>query len=293
MEAKNIMLLGMITGFAMICAVIVGFAADVLWPVGVLAGFVAGWIGALILALLFLLVCTMLVDTDKEQEKDSKFYRYLAHLYIDFALTIGRLKIHTQGMENIPKQGRFIVVCNHLSDIDPALVLHCFRNSQLTFISKKENKNMPVIGGLMHKMLCQMIDRENDREALKTILKCIEIIKEDKASVAVFPEGYVSLDGKLRHFRSGVFKIAQRTGVPIVVCTVTNTRQAMKKLLRLEKSEVTVHLVDVISGEDAKAVPTVEVAERVYEIMISDLGEERRSDEKSMHPDLQVRPENW
>ena len=287
------MLIRIITGLAMICAVIVGFAAEALWPLAALCGFVAGWIGALILALLFLLVCAMVVDTDKEQETDSKFYRYLAHLYIDFALAIGRLKIHTQGMEKIPKQGRFMVVCNHLSDIDPALMLHCFRNSQLTFISKKENKHMPVFGAIMHKILCQMIDRENDREALKTILKCIEIIKEDKASVAVFPEGYVSLDGKLRHFRSGVFKIAQRTGVPIVVCTVTNTRQAMKKLLRLEKSEVTVHLVDVISGEDVKASATVDMAERVYEIMISDLGEERRSDEKSMHPDLQVRPENW
>ena len=287
------MLMGIITGFAMVCAVIAGLAAQTLWPVAALAGFVAGWIGWLLIALLFLLIVCSAVDLEKEQTEDSKFYRCLAHLYIDFAVTIGRLKIHTQGLEKIPAEGRFMVVCHHLSDIDPALLLHCFRNSQLTFISKKENKNMPVIGAVMHKLLCQMIDRENDREALKTILKCIEIIKEDKASVAVFPEGYVSLDGKLRHFRSGVFKIAQRTGVPIVVCTVTNTRDAMKKLLRLEKSEVTLHVVDVIPGEEAKETPTVDMAERIYEIMISDLGEERRCDEKGMHPDLQVRPENW
>lgn len=287
------MLMGIITGLAVLCAVIVGLAAQKLWLLAAVAGFVAGWIGALILALVFLVVLWQIVDTEKEQENDSKFYRFIAHLYIDFAITVGRLKIHTQGLEKIPTQGRFVAVCNHLSDIDPALMLHCFRKSQLTFISKKENKNMPVVGAVMHKLLCQMIDRENDREALKTILKCIEIIKEDKASVCVFPEGYVSLDGKLRHFRSGVLKIAQRTGVPIVVCTVTNTRDAMKKLLRLEPSEVTLHLVEVISGEDAKATPTVEMAERIYESMISDLGEERRSDEKSMHPDLQVRPENW
>lgn len=287
------MLMGMITGLAVLVAVIMAFAAEKLWFLAAVCGFVAGWIGALILALLFLLVCSLMVDVEKEQARDSKFYRFLAHQYINFAVTVGRLSIHTEGLEKIPTDGRFMVVCNHLSDIDPALLLRCFPKSQLTFISKKENKNMPIIGAVMHKMLCQLIDRENDREALKTILKCIEIIKEDKASVAVFPEGYVSLDGKLRHFRGGVFKIAQRTGVPIVVCTVRNTRDAMKKLLRLEKSEVTLHLVDVIPGEDAKATPTVEMAERVYEIMISDLGEERRCDEKGMHPDLQVRPENW
>lgn len=287
------MLMGMITGLALLVAVIVGFAAETLWPLAALAGFVAGWIGALILALLFLLVCSLAVDVDKEQEHDSKFYRFLAHLYIDFAITVGRLKIHTQGLEKIPTEGRFMVVCNHLCELDPALLLHCFPKSQLTFISKKENKNMPIVGAVMHKLLCQLIDRENDREALKTILKCIDIIKEDKASVGVFPEGYCSLDGKLRHFRGGVFKIAQRTGVSIVVCTVTNTRDAMKKLLRLQPSEVTLHLVDVIPGEEAKATPTVEMAERIYEIMISDLGEERRCDEKGMHPDLQARPENW
>jgi len=287
------MLLGAITAVALLMAVIMALLAQRLWLVAALAGFVAGWIGGLILALLLLVVLWLMVDTDKEQEQDSKFYRLIARVYIEFAVTIGRLKIHAQGLEKVPTDGRFMLVCNHLSDIDPALVLHCFPKSQLMFISKKENKNMPVIGAVMHKMLCQLIDRENDREALKTILKCIEIIKEDKASVAVFPEGYVSLDGKLRHFRGGVFKIAQRTGVPIVVCTVTNTRDAMKKLLRLEKSEVTLHLVDVISGEEAKSTPTVEMAERVYEIMISDLGEERRCNEKSMHPDLQVRPENW
>ena len=287
------MLMGIITALALVAAVIAGVLADKLWLLAAFGGFVAGWIGALVLALLFLLVCALAVDVDKEQERDSKFYRFLAHLYIDFAITVGRLKIHAQGLEKIPTEGRFMVVCNHLSDIDPALLLHCFRKSQLMFISKKENKHMPIVGPVMHKLLCQMIDRENDREALKTILKCIEILKEDKASVAVFPEGYVSLDGRLRHFRGGVFKIAQRTGVSIVVCTVTNTRDAMKKLLRLKPSEVTLHLVGVIPGEESKATPTMEMAERVYEMMIADLGEERRCDEKGMHPDLQVRPENW
>ena len=287
------MLMGIITGLAVVVAVICGLAAEMLWPLAAVCGFVAGWIGALILALICLVVLWKIVDTDKPQENDSKFYRFIAHLYIDFAVTVGRLKIHTQGLEKIPAEGRFMVVCNHLCELDPALLLYAFRNSQLMFISKKENKNMPVVGAVMHKMLCQLIDRENDREALKTILKCIEIIKEDKASVGVFPEGYCSLDGKLRHFRGGVFKIAQRTGVPIVVCTVTNTRDAMKKILRLQPSEVTLHVVDVIPGEEAKATPTVDMAERIYEIMISDLGEERRCDEKGMHPDLQVRPENW
>ena len=47
------------------------------------------------------------------------------------------------------------------------------------------------------------------------------------------------------------------------------------------------HLVGVIPAEELKGVTTVDIAERAYEMMIADMGEEFRTDEKGMHPDLQ------
>ena len=278
------MLLTIITVLAMLGAVAALLGGGI-WA-GI-AAFVGGWIGWLIVSELVILVAAALVDKNKEQEEDSKFYRWMTHLLIEFAITVGRVKIKTQGVERIPREGRFLLVCNHLSDIDPALLMHCFPKSQLAFIGKKETKDMPIIGAVMHKLLCQYINRENDREALKTILKCIQIVKEDKASIGVFPEGYVSLDGKLRHFRGGVFKIAQKANVPVVVCTLRDSKKAMDRLLKLKSSETEVHLVEVISAEEAKSMSTVELGERIYESMIADLGEEYRTDEKGMHPDLQ------
>ena len=278
------MLLMVITVLALLGAVTALVCEGIL--AGVLA-FVGGWIGWLVVAALVLLVACAVVDKEKPQEQDSPFYRWLSRWYIQLAVTLGRVRVHSKGLENIPRQGRFMLVCNHLSDIDPALLLYCFPRSQLTFISKQENRDMPLVGAVMHKLQCQMINRENDREALKTILKCIQIVKEDKASMGVFPEGYVSLDGKLRHFRGGVFKIAQKADVPIVVCTLQNTKQAMDRLLKLQPSEVQVHLVGVIPAEEIRGVNTTDIAERVYEMMIADLGEAFRTDEKGMHPDLQ------
>ena len=133
---------------------------------------------------------------------------------------------------------------------------------------------MFVVGKLMHKILCQMINRENDREALKTILKCIKIIKEDKASICVFPEGYTSLDGKLHRFRSGVFKIAQKANVPIVVCTIQNTQNVFHNISHLRPTKVRFHLVAVIPPEELKGVTAVEVGERVHTLMAEDLGPE-------------------
>ena len=133
---------------------------------------------------------------------------------------------------------------------------------------------MFIVGKIMHKILCQTLDRDNDREALKTIVNCIRIIKEDKASIAVFPEGYTSKDCKLRHFRPGVFKIAQKTGVPIVVCTVQNTRQILKNAPKLRPTDVQLHLLAVIPPEELAGKTTVEISDRVHAIMAEDLGPE-------------------
>ncbi|HAL87676.1 MAG TPA: hypothetical protein DCO69_00810 [Clostridiales bacterium] len=122
-------------------------------------------------------------------------------------------------------------------------------------------------------MLCQPIDRENDRQALKSIIKCIQLIREDKVSVCAFPEGYTSKDGKLHPFRAGVFKIAQKTNVPIVVCTIQGTRELFRNLRHLRHTEVELHLVEVIPPEAYAGLNTVALGEMIYEKMIGDLGE--------------------
>ena len=254
---------------------------------GALIAFVGTFLGLLILAALFLIIACALVDQEKPQETESKFFRGMAKWYIRGVVSLVGLRVRTRGMEKLPKDGRFLLLCNHIHDLDSAILLHCFPDSQLAFIAKQETKHYFLVGPALHKLQCQLINRENDREALKTILKCIQLIKEDKASIAVFPEGYVSLDGKLRHFRSGVLKIAQKAGVPIVVCTVQGTKQVLPNLKKLKRSAVDVHLVDVIPAEQVKHTNTVELAEQVYDMMIADMGEEFRTDEKALHPDLQ------
>ena len=178
-------------------------------------------------------------------------------------------------MEKLPRDGRFLLVCNHCSLADPILLLYAMPKFQLAFVSKKENADMFVIGPMMHKIQCQLINRENDREALKTILKCIQILKEDKASIGVFPEGGIlSEDGKLHHFRPGVSKIAQKANVPIVVCTLKNTLHSVSNLLHLKPTHVELSVLDVIPAAELKGVTTVDIAERCYQLMAADMGPE-------------------
>ncbi len=236
-------------------------------------GFLLGFVGCLGLCALLLWVPSLFVDPEEPQE-ESRYARTLAKLYAPMVFWLCRADIHATGTEKLPKEGRFLLVCNHISQLDPGIPLTLFPDAQLAFISKKENLDLPIIGKMMLKIQCQMLDRENDRAALKTILKCISILKEDKASIAVFPEGGTSKDGKLlHHLRPGVFKIAQKAKVPIVVCTLRGTEQ-IRHNLPLRKTDVHFHLLEVLGPEELAGVSTVEIAQRVHDLMAADLGAE-------------------
>ena len=249
-----------------------------LWlaPVSYLGSFLS----LFVLAFLVLWGASLLANPQKPQQHDSRFYRTLMGLYIELLIPVARVRIHTKGLEQTPKAGRFLLVCNHLHEVDPGILLHFFRKCQLTFITKQEVQSMFLVGRLMHKILCQPVNRENDREALKTIINCIRLIKEDEVSVAVFPEGYIKPDRKLHHFRSGVFKIATKTNVPIVVCTITNTNHIIKNFLHLKPTDVDLHLVKTIQPEEYAGMTTVEIADMVYHMMAEDLGPERVAQEE-------------
>lgn len=247
------------------------FLPSLLLGLGVWAG---SFLVLLLLAAGVLWLICLPVDQSKPQTEDSNFYRKTAAIYIEALIQLLRVRVHTRGLEQIPAEGRFFLVCNHQFIADPGVLLHFFPKSQLSFVTKKENQKLPFVGPIMHKILCQPIDRENDREALKGILNCISIIKEDKASVALFPEGGTSKDGKLHHFRSGAFKIAQRTKVPVVVCTLQNTRPILHNGLRLKPTDVELHLVKVIQPEEYAGMNTVQMAQMAYDLMIQDLGPE-------------------
>lgn len=237
----------------------------------------------LLAAVAFLVVVSYIVDPQQEQESDSPFYRRVIALYVEALMMLARVRTQVSGLEKTPKEGRFLLVCNHQFAADPGILLHYFKDSQLAFISKKENRNLFCVGRLMHKILCQELDREDDRQALRVILRCIQILKEDKASIAVFPEGGTNHDELLHHFRPGVFKIAQKAQVPIVVCTLQGTRSILSNLLK-GGTDVQLHLLEVIPAEELKGKTTVEIAQRVYDRMAEDLGSELLAGDESGNP---------
>ena len=240
-----------------------------------LAGFVGCFLLSLLVCFLTVWVAAKRTAPEKEHTQDDPFIRGIIKYYAPAVFRLLGCKIEVTGAEKLPRDGRFLLVSNHLADLDPGIFFTAFPDDQLSFIAKKEVAQMPIIGILMRRILCQFVNRENDREALKTILKCISILKEDLSNIAVFPEGRKSTDRfLLHHFRPGVFKIAQKANVPIVVCTLNGSQNILPNAKRLRRTQVRLHLLEVIPAEELKGVTTVDIAARVHAIMAADLGAE-------------------
>ena len=257
-----------------ICAAAGGFSA-LTWLWLLPLGFVGCFVLCLLICLAVLLITEKCTDPEGAFESDDPYIRGIIRWYAPAVFRLLGCRIETSGTEKLPADGRFLLVSNHLADLDPGIFFTAFPDDQLSFIAKKEVAQMPIIGILMRRILCQFVNRENDREALKTILKCISILKEDLSNVAVFPEGRKSTDRfLLHHFRPGVFKMAQKADVPIVVCTLRGTQNIFPNAKKLRPTPIRLNLVEVIPAGELKGVTTVDIAARVHAIMAADLGAE-------------------
>lgn len=221
----------------------------------------------IVLHLSFVSVCVLFVNLNKDGRRFSKFYRVLANATLPLLFKLARIKVHTKGLEKVPSDTRFLLVCNHIHNFDPAVIIHELPDATLGFIAKKEvYTDLRFIAKFMHKLNCLPIDRENNREAVKTIVKAVSLIKNDIASVGIFPEGYTSKDGNLQPLRNGALKIAFKANVPIVVCTIDGTTKIVKNMFR-RRTDVYLDIVDVIGTKELENSNTSEIGNKVYNLM--------------------------
>ncbi len=281
------MLLGVMIALSALTAVALTWQACAVQGLGMLWVLPVSLLGAFLTQVIALFIviwiCAQVTKKKPMPEKENKFFRFLVEQVCFMAMPLLSIRLHTKGLKQIPKSGRFLLICNHMHEIDPTVILRCFPKRQISFISKQEVDKLFLAGPFLRQIRCPLINRSNDREALKTILQCIQMIKNDEHSIAVFPEGYIRNDDLMHPFRSGVFKIAQKANVPIVVCTLHGTHKVLKNVTRLKHTDVHFHLIKVLYPEDWAGKTATDISNMAYELMAQDLGPEN----------VWQKPENW
>jgi len=259
--------LGIITAGAIcITCGMVAYWYDVFKLIGMMIGFIIAYN---ILYFLILYIITLFLDPEKDVERPKPFFLWNTHQVTELFDCYSNIRVHIIGEEKFPKDTRFLFVSNHRSAFDPIVVLASMFDHEIAFVSKPSNLKIPVIGMFIRKCCFLPIDRDNPRNALKTILRAVKYIEDDITSIGIYPEGTRSKGKELGPFKPGSLKIAQKAGVPIVVASMRGTEMVTKNWPR--RTDVYIDILEVISKETITENKTVDMTEKVREIIENDL----------------------
>ncbi|MBO4251386.1 MAG: 1-acyl-sn-glycerol-3-phosphate acyltransferase [Clostridia bacterium] len=237
----------------------------------IVLGIIGGAVGIVVLHALFLCVAALFAK-NKDYDKASGFYRAVFKYFMRVAIIFSRIKIKVTGTEKLNEiGGRFLLVGNHRSNYDPFVTALGLKVKELAFISKPENFKIPFFGKVARKCMYTAIDRDNAKNAIKTINRTAELIKSGVISFGVYPEGTRSKDKDLLPFHDGVFKIAQKAGVPIVVAVIKGTEKVHKNA-PWKRTVVDLDIIDVLSAEEIKDISSHEIGDKVKAEMKAALG---------------------
>lgn len=125
-------------------------------------------------------------------------------------------RIRSTGLENVPSKGPAIVVCNHVSYMDPILLTGSIRRP-MRFVMYYRIFQMPFLRFFFEHMRAIPIAGKMENEQLMN--EAFERVDEELAAgniVCIFPEGAITRDGEVQRFRPGIEKIIARRPVPVV-----------------------------------------------------------------------------
>lgn len=187
--------------------------------------------------------------------------RYTIHSTLEMNVTV-------VGKENIPD----VPCCyigNHTSILDIPLLIDSVGKC-MGFVAKKEMVKAPILGYWMKKYNCVPLDRENAREAIKAIRQGADNIKNGY-SMAIFPEGTRSKDGKLGEFKKGSLKLATMAKAPVVPVSINGAYRAYEIDRKFKPIDITVTFGEPIYTDKLSREEEKQLMEKVREEVAKNL----------------------
>ena len=117
-------------------------------------------------------------------EAKTKSSQWIVCKAFRFIIFLAGAKLTVKGLENVPKDVPVLYASNHRSYFD-IVIGYTLSKNNTGFVAKKEMEKIPCISRWMRYLNCQFLDRDDIKAGLKTILKCIELIKSG-SSIFIF-----------------------------------------------------------------------------------------------------------
>ena len=135
------------------------------------------------------------------------------------------------GLENIPKEGPYVLASNHTKWLDPVLLLGVAGKKQVHFLAKEEMWH--DLGWIVVKAMgCIPVNRKiHDKDAL---LSAYEFLNNGSC-IGIFPEGTINkTDELVMPFKIGAVKMCSETGAKLVPVVITGKYKWFRKGIKIE-----------------------------------------------------------
>ncbi len=172
--------------------------------------------------------------TSPVKTPSARVYFFVRRLFAMAAWFVFKQRL--TGLENIPKAGPFLVVCNHISFFDIPLVFMMQPRRQMVMFCADKWRKVPLIGPFCEMMgVIWVVRGEPDMDAIKQSLGHLK----GGGILAVAPEGTRSHAGPLQSGKTGAAYLADRTNVPILPLAIWGQEDTVPNLKRLRRTPVT------------------------------------------------------
>ena len=161
--------------------------------------------------------------------RDSKFYRFMRPIVKVFTNTF--LRPTYEGLENIPKDGAYILAGNHTHIMDPLLMISSNKRS-IHFLAKIELWKLPKNIIFANLGLIPVNRQKGDKKALSSAIDCLK----NGSIIGIFPEGTTIKDENviLLPFKFGAVKMAVEAEVLIVPFAITGKYKIFTGKLKIK-----------------------------------------------------------
>lgn len=158
------------------------------------------------------------------------------------------LKFDFSGMEHLPtrKDGGAILAINHVSYLDFALAGTAAlpMKRYVRFMAKKELFDNKLAGPLLRGMHHISVDRSSGSASFVAALRALR----DGEIIGIFPEGTISVSFEIKELKTGVVRLAQGAGVPVIPTIIWGSQRIWTKKVKRDLRRKGVPIT-VIFGE--------------------------------------------
>ncbi|MGO4262059.1 MFS transporter [Lysobacter sp. TAB13] len=136
--------------------------------------------------------------------------------FLSWVLVRALYRLRVSGTERIPDEGAGLIVCNHVSYMDP-LILSASISRPMRFVMYYKIFNIPVMSWIFRTAKAIPIaSAKEDPEVMRRAFEEIEAALADGQLVGIFPEGALTKDGEIAPFKTGVERVLAKNPVPVI-----------------------------------------------------------------------------